>query len=166
MLDKPQSWGRLCQALKETHDTLKRLTDQTESEEATLRANVLPSKKRSLAFVRAVLKYNVSPQTIDEMISNLRQMQTEIQDCLRNLETSFNNVDKLHDLFHQQLEQLSTYSCLSTSTTLPNRVQLVSWLGKFGRRELSQRSQNEKSKLVSSLNLFRVLILILIPFGL
>ena len=154
---------RLCQALKETHNTLKRLTDQTVSEEATLRANVLPSKKRSLAFVRAVLKYNVSPQTIDEMISNLRQMQTEILDCLRNLETSFDNVDNLHDLFQQQLERFSTYSRLSTSTTLTNRVQLVSWLGKFGeRREFPQRSQNEKSKRVGSLNLFRVLILILI----
>ena len=158
---------RLCQALKDTQNTLKRLTDQTGSEEATLRANVLPSKKRSLAFVRAVLKYNVSPQTIDEMISNLRQMQTEIQDCLRNLETSFNDVDNLHDRFHQQLERFSTYSHLSTSTTLPDRVQLVSFLEELGeRREFSQRSQNEESKLVSPLNLFRVPILILIPFEL
>ena len=150
-LDVRAAVVRLCQALKETHKTLKRLTDQTEIEEATLRANALPSKKRSLAFVRAVLKYNVSPQTIDEMISNLRQMQTEILDCLRNLKTSFNNVDGLHDLFHRQLARISTYSHLSTSTTLPTRVQLVSWLGKFrGRREFSQRSQNE-SRAVSSL---------------
>jgi len=153
---------RLCQALKETHSTLKRLTDQTESEEATLRANALPSKKRSLAFVRAVLKYNMSPQ-MDEMISNLREMQTEIQDCLRNLETAFSNVDDLHDLFHRQLARFSTYSRLSTSTTLTARVQLVTWLGKFGGRRFSKRSRNES---VSSLNQFSVLILILLPFEL
>ena len=157
---------RLCQALKETHDTLKRLTDQTESEEAILRANVLPSKKGSLAFVRAVLKYNVSPQTIHEVISNLREMQREIQDCLSNLETSFKNVDDLHELFHRQLP-VSTYSRLSTSTILPIRVHLVNWLGKFGgRREFSQRRDQNESKPVSSLNLLRVLILILIPFEL
>jgi len=156
---------RLCQALKETHDTLKRLTDQTESEEAILRRNVLPSKKGSLAFVRAVLKYNMSPQTIHEVITNLREMQTEIQDCLSNLETSFKNVDDLHELFHRQL-QFSTHSRRSTSTMLLKRVQLINWLGKFGgRREFSQRNQNE-SKPVSSLNLLRVLILILVPFEL
>ena len=36
---------RLCQALKETQWTLKRFTDQSESENATLHANALPSKR-------------------------------------------------------------------------------------------------------------------------
>jgi len=149
---------RLCKALKETHNTLKQLTDQTESEEATLHANV-PSKKRSLAFVRAVLKYNVSPQTIDEMISNLRQMQIEIQGRLRTLETSFNDVHISYDFFHRQFLRVPTSG--STSTILPARVQLASWLETFGGRGSSKRSRNET---VSSLNQFRVLILILVPF--
>lgn len=90
-------------------------------------------------------------------------MQKEIQDCLRNLETSFNNVDDLYDLFHRQLARVSTYSRLSTSTTLTARVQLVGWLEKFGgRRGFSERSRNE-SRAVSPLNLFRVRILILVP---
>ena len=150
---------RLCRALKETHNTLERLTDQTESEEGTLRANTLPSKKRSLAFVRAVLKYNVSPQTIDEMISNLRQMQIEIQGRLRTLETSFNDVHISYDFFHRQFLRVPTSG--STSTILPARVQLASWLETFGGRGSSKRSRNET---VSSLNQFRVLILILVPF--
>jgi hypothetical protein len=154
---------RLCQALKETHNTLKRLTDQTESQGATLRANVLPSKKTSLAFVRGVLKYNMSPQTMDEMIRNLREMQTEIQDRLKNLETSFNDVQDACDFFHRQLVRAPTSaSLLSTSSTLTVRVQLVSWLEKFGGGEFFKRSQNE-SRPVSSLNLFLVLILILVP---
>jgi GTP1/Obg family GTP-binding protein len=153
----------LCQALKETQSTLKWLTDQTESQSATLRANVLPSKKTSPAFVRAVLKYNTSPQTIDEMISDLREMQTEIQDRLGNLETSFKDVQELYDFFHQQLVRVPTsVSLLSTSTTLTARVQLVSWLGKFGGRDNSKRSRIE-SRAVSSLNLFRDRILILVP---
>jgi hypothetical protein len=151
---------RLCQALKETQSTLKRLTDQTESQGATLRANGLPSKKTSLAFVRAVLKYNMSPHTIDEMISNLREMQTEIQDRLRNLETAFNDVQDSYDFFHQQLARVPTSG--STSTTLTARVQLVNWLGNFGGREFFKRSRNER-RAVSSLSLFRVLILILVP---
>ena len=151
---------RLCKALKETHNTLKQLTDQTESEEVTLHANV-PSKKRSLAFVRAVLKYNVSPQTIDEMISNLRQMQIEIQDRLRNLETSFSDVHISYDFFHRQLMRSPTSA--STSTTLPARLQLANWLETFGGRGFSKRTRNES---VSFLNQFRLLILILVPFEL
>jgi len=155
---------RLCKALKETQHTLKQLADQTESEEATLQANV-PSKKLSLAFVLAVLKYNVSPQTIDEMISDMRKMQTEIQNRLRSLDTSFNDVYNSYDFFHRQLARFSTYSRLSTSTTLTTRVRLVSWLEKFGGSGSSKRSRNE-SRVVSSLNQFRVLILILVPFDL
>ena len=142
MLDKPVV--RLCQALKETRRTLKRFTNQSESEEATLRARALPSKKSSLAFVRAALKYNASPQTIDEMIRSLRDMQTETQDCLRNLETSFNDLDDFLDFFHRQLRRVSTAGSLeSTSTTLMTRVLLVSWLENFGRRESYGRSRNE-----------------------
>ena len=146
--------ARLCQALEKTQCSLKRLTDQTESEEATLRANALPLKKISIAFVCAVLKYNVSPDTIDEMINNLREMQTEIQDCLRHLETSLNDVDDLYDYFHRQLVRVTIWSRLSTSTTLTARVQLVSWLEKFGGRlGYSERSRNER-RAVSRLNLF------------
>ena len=144
----------LCQALERTQCSLKRLADQTESEEATLRANALPLKKRSLAFVCAVLKYNVSPETIDEMINNLREMQTEIQGCLRHLETSFNDVGDLHDFFHRQLVRASICSHLSTSTTLTPRIQLVSWLEKFGERlGFSERGRNER-RAVSPLDLF------------
>ena len=74
-------------------------------------------------------------------------MQTEIQDCLRHLETSLNDVDDLHDYFYRQLVRVTTWSRLSTSTTLTPRIQLVSWLEKFG-----ERSGNER-RAVSPLNL-------------
>ena len=148
---------RLCEASKETQRTLKRLTDQSESEEATLRASALPSNKKSLAFVRVVLKYNVSPQTIDEMISNLKDMQTEVQDCLGNLETCFNDVDDFLDFFHRQLMRVPTSgSLLSTSTTLTTRVLLVNWLERFGRRRGSSEGSPNESRTVSPLNLFLV----------
>jgi len=151
---------RLCQALKETHNTLKRLTDQTESKEGTLRANALPSKKRSLAFVLAVLKYNVSPETIDEMIGNLREMQTEIQDRLKTLEASFNDVQDSYDFFRQQLLRAPRpTSLLSTSTTLTARVQLAGWLEKFGGRGFSER-RRKGNNVVSPLGVcVRVLVL-------
>jgi len=145
---------RLCQALKETHDTLKRLTDQTESQEGTLRANALPSKKRSLAFVLAVLKHNVSSETMDEVISNLREMQTEMQDRLKNLETSFDDVQDSYDFFHRELVRVPTSgSLLSTSTTLTIRVQLASWLENFGGREFSER-RRKRNSVVSPLKLW------------
>jgi replicative DNA helicase len=106
---------RLYRALKDAHGTLERLTDQTN---ATLHAAALPSKKMSLAFVRAVLK---SPKKLNEMISSLRKMQAEIRDCLRNLETAFNEVDHLYNSFSR-----------STFIPLADRVKLVSLLEKFG----------------------------------
>ena len=152
---------RLCQALKETHNTLKRLTDQAESQEDTLRANALPSKKKSLAFVLAALKHNVSSETMDEMISNLREMQTEIQDCLRNLETSFDDVQDSYDFFHQQLVRVPTSSSLlSTSTTLTARVQLASWLEKFGGRDFSERRRKGNNVVSPLKTIFTVLLLI------
>jgi len=145
---------RLCQALKETYNTLKRLTDQTESQEGTLRANALPSKKRSLAFVLAVLKHNISSETMDELISNLREMQTEIQGRLKNLETSFDDVQDSYDFFHQQLVRVPTSgSLISTSTTLTVRVQLASWLENFGRRDFSER-RRKRNSVVSPLKLW------------
>jgi hypothetical protein len=96
----------------------------------------------------------MSPQTVDEMISNLREMQTEVQDCLRNLETSFSDVDDLHDFFHRQLARVSISSSLfSTSTTLAVRLQLVNWLENFGGRGFSERRRKERGG-VSPLNLF------------
>ena len=143
----------MCQALKDTQRNLERLTDQTESEEATLRANALPLKKRSLAFMCAVLKYNVSPGMINEMISNLREMRTEIQDRLRHLKTSLNDVEKLHDGFYRELVRVTIWSRLSTSTTLTARVELASWLEKFGEQHgFSERVRNER-RAVSPLNL-------------
>jgi len=145
---------RLCQALNETHNTLKRLTYQAESEEDTLRTNALPSKKRSLAFVLAVLKYNVSPEMIDGMISNLREMQTEIQDHLKSLETSFDDVKDSYDSFHRQLMRVPTPSSLfSTSTTLTARVRLASWLEIFGGCDFSER-RRKGNRVWSPLKLF------------
>jgi len=119
-----------------------------------MRANALPSEKGSLAFVLAVLKHNVSSETIDEVISNLREMQKEIQDRLKNLETSFNDVQDSYDFFHQQLVRVPTSSSLlSTSTTLTVRVQLASWLEKFGGRDFSER-RRKGNNVVSPLELF------------
>ena len=145
---------RLCQALQETHNTLEQLTGQTDPEEGTLCANPLPSKKRPLAFVLAVLKYNVSPETMDEMIGNLRKMQTEIQGHLKNLERSFKDVQDSYDFFHQQLMRVPTSSSLlSTSTALTARVQLASWLKHFGGRGFSER-RRKGNGVVSPLKLF------------
>ena len=146
--------GRVCRALKQTQLCLERLTDQTESKEVTRGAKDLPLKKRSLAFVCAVLKHHASPGMIDEMIRNLRRMQTEIQDCLRRLETSFYDVDKLQDGFHRELVHATTGSHQSTSSAFTPHDQVTSWLERFGEQNgISERIESEK-RAVSPLNLF------------
>ena len=110
-------------------------------------------RRRDHSLLCVLLKYNASPETIDEMIRNLREMQTEIQDCLAYLEISLNDVCGLHDLFHRQLVRVSIYSRFSTSTALTARLQLVSWLEKFGGQlGFSEQSGNECTA-VSPLNL-------------
>ena len=92
-------------------------------------------------------------------------MQTEFQDCLRNLETSFSDVGDFLDIFHRQIVQIPTAGSLySTSTTFTARVLLVGWLETIvGRSGSSDRNKNE-SRTVSPLD--RALIPVLILFGL
>ena len=56
------------------------MTDRTNSDD--LRPAPLPSNKKSLEFIRAVLKYNFTPSKITDLVKALRDVRSDVQGCL------------------------------------------------------------------------------------
>jgi hypothetical protein len=119
----------LCTALDETFTALERLAGQSRAEESRLHSIALPTDTRSLAFVQAILKHSFVPSKTTDLLKCLRDMRSEIQKCLRNLDTSFQHVWTLYIAMNNGLERVTTNaSILSTSTVLTARIKLVGWL--------------------------------------
>ena len=117
---------KLYTTLDETFAVLKRLTDRAEAETTNLLPITLPANERSLAYVQAVLRYNLSPSTATYLV---RRMHSEIRACLDKLESSSRHVYDLYNLANNRLVRVATTtSMVSASTMLTARIKLVSWL--------------------------------------
>ena len=98
-------------------------------EKINLRSIALPTNVKSLGYVRAVLKHNLSPSKIADLIDGLRVMQSEIQACLEKLEASFKHINDLYSFANNRLVRVvTTTSLVSTSTMLTARIKLAGWL--------------------------------------
>jgi len=121
--------AELCIALDETSDVFRQLTDQTKAKESKLHSLPLPDDIRSLAFLQVVLKHNLAPSKPTNLLKSLRDIRSEIQTCLRKLDTAFQHTQELYTTMANMLTRVATnVSILSTSTTLTARIQLLSWL--------------------------------------
>ena len=117
----------LCDTLEETFGTLTQMTDRTNSDD--LRPAPLPSNKKSLEFTRAVLKHSFTPSKLTDLVKGLRDMRSDIETCLTELETTFQHVHTLYDLMNHGLANIaSRASIFSTSTNLTVRIKLADWL--------------------------------------
>jgi len=127
--DSNAALAKLCLALEETFVLLERLTDQTEAQESRLDSLSLPDDTRSLAFVQAIFKHNLAPSKTTNLVKSLRDMRSEIQMCLRKLDTAFEHCWKLYTAMSNGLARVATnQSTFSTSTTLTARIKFVDWL--------------------------------------
>ena len=127
--DSKAALNKLCIVLDDTSVLFKRLTDQTEAQESRLHSLSPPDDTKSLEFVQAVLRHNFAPSTTTNLVKSLRDMRSEIQMCLRKLETSFQHTWRLYGAMSNGLARAPTNrSTLSTSTTLTARINLVDWL--------------------------------------
>ena len=116
-------------ALDATFDLLKRLTDHTKAQESRLHSLSLPDNTWSLAFVQAVLKHNIGPSKTADLVKTLRDMRSEIQKCLRELNNASQHSLSLYTtMSHGLARGTSNESIFSTSTTLTARIKLVEWL--------------------------------------
>ena len=108
---------------------LEQLTKHTESEKTNLQSITLPENKKSLEYIQVILKHNISPSKVSDLVNGLRGMQTEIQECLEELESSFGHVNDLYNINKNPLMRVATSTSLvSTSTALTAHVKLVGWL--------------------------------------
>jgi predicted nucleic acid-binding protein len=121
--------AELCTALDGTFIALEGLTDQTKAEESKLYSLALPNDAKSLAFAQAILRNKFAPSQMTDLLQCLRDMRSEIQKCLRKLDTAFQHTWNLYNAMTNGLARVGTnVSVLSTSTTLTARIKLVDWL--------------------------------------
>ena len=117
----------LCDALEETFNTLTQMTEKTNSDDS--RPAPLPSNKKSLEFIQAVLRHSLMPSKIADLVKALREMRSDVQICLTKLETAFQHVDTLYNIMNNGLMRIvSRASIFSTSTNLTIRIKLYNWL--------------------------------------
>ena len=127
--DSNTALAGLCIALEETSVLLERLTDQTKAQASRLHSLSPPDDTLSLAFVQAVLKHNLAPSKISDLVTSLRDMRSEIQMCLKKLDTDFQHSWRLYTAMSSgTARRESIFSTFSTSTTLTARIKLVEWL--------------------------------------
>ena len=117
----------LCDALQETFSALTQMTDGTNSDD--LRPAHLPSNKKSLEFIRAILVHSLTPSKIADLVKGLRDMRSDIQTCLTELETTFQHVHALYGVLNNELARVASQApSFSTSTDLTVRIKLADWL--------------------------------------
>ena len=129
--------------------------------EDNLRPAPLPSDKKSLDFIRAVFKHNIAPSKITDLVNALRQMRSDIQACLTELQATFQHVHILYDMMSNGLGLVaSRTSVISTATNFSVRIKLADWLkgweGTWG--PFRQRESTSVSRPVSSQTPFYLII--------
>ena len=110
--------------------TLSTLTEMTDRvNEGALRPAPIPTDKKSLEFIRAVLKHSIAPSKIADLVKTLREMRSDVQTCVTKLEATFQHVHTLYDIMRSGLTPTtSRTSFTSTSTNLTVRMKLAAWL--------------------------------------
>ena len=117
----------LCDALEETFSMLTQMTGKINSDD--LRPAPLPSNKKSLEFIHAVLRHSLTPSKIAELVKALQEMRSDVQTCLTKLETTFQHAHTLYDIMNNGLARIvSRTSIFSSSTNLTIRIKLAEWL--------------------------------------
>ena len=88
-----------------------------------------PDDKGSLAFALAVFKHNLAPSKTACLVKSLRDMRSDVQKCLRKLDTAFQHSWTLYIAMSNGLSRVATNgTTFSTSSTLTARIKLVDWL--------------------------------------
>ncbi len=109
---------------------LTQMTDKMNEDD--LRPAPLPSDKKNLEFIRSVLKHSFMPSKITDLVTALREMRSDVQTCLTELEATFQHVHTLYDMMSNGLARIaSRTSFTSTSTNLTVRIKLAAWLKRW-----------------------------------
>ena len=149
----------LCKALEATLSMLTQMTVRMNGDD--LRPAPLPSDKKSLKFIRSVLKHNLTPSKITILVKALRDMRSDVQTCLTELEDTFQYVYILYNTMSNGLARnTSRTSNISSSTNLTVRIKLAAWLkgweGTWG--PFRQRESTSVSHLLSFQKPFHLII--------
>ena len=101
----------------------------------------------SLKFVQAVLRHNLAPSKVNNLLKCVRTMRSEIQRCLRKLDNTFQHVWNIYTATTNGLARVA--SNLSTSTALTARIKLVDRLKDFEDRRRFARQRKAAAQVLS-----------------
>ena len=93
-------------ALDETFDCLKQLTAGADQEDNHTQLTELPYNDRSLVFIRASLQHSPTPSKVDDAVSSLHSVQSDIRRCKEKVDDAFLRTAKLYNL--SNIQQPST----------------------------------------------------------
>ena len=94
----------LCKALEASLSMWTQMTVRMNGDD--LRLAPLPSDKKSLKFIRSVLKHNLTPSKITNLVKALQEMRSDVQTCLTELEDAFQYVYILYNTMSNGLARI------------------------------------------------------------
>ena len=91
--------------------------------------NALPNNRKSLAFIQAVFKHNLSPSTINDAIDDVEDLQYEVTRHREEAESAFRHLWRLYCIqnFHMpswrdSVESLASVSSVRTLESITTRI--------------------------------------------
>ena len=106
----------LCESLESTRSLLAERAGLAQHETTTLEP--LPQDRRSLAFVKALFKHNLSPSNIEDAIIALKDFQFEVESCQQTTELAFQKVWTVYEIIKSQtLQRSPSVSPISSNST-------------------------------------------------
>ena len=91
--------------------------------------NALPNNRKSLAFIQAVFKHNLSPSTINDAIYDIEDLQFEVKSHRKGAESAFQHLWWLYCIHNSHMpsrrdsvESLASISSVRTLETITTRI--------------------------------------------
>ena len=113
--------------------------------------NALPSNRKSLAFVQAVFKHNLSPSAIDDAIEAVEELQFEVTKYREEAESAFQHLWYLYNM--QTFRTIQGHASVESLASVSTRVS-VRTLASISSRiaEYSVRSVEDDGELIDDPN--------------
>ena len=111
----------LTKALETTQDCIEQWVNN-ENSAPIVPHNALPSKRKSLEFIQAVFKHNVSPAAIDDAIEAVEELQFEVTKYREKAEIAFQHLWHLYSV--QNFRALQGHASVESFASVSTRVSV------------------------------------------
>ena len=111
----------LTKALENTQECIEQWVNNANSA-PTIPHNALPSNRKSLVFIQAVFKHNVSPSAIDDAVDAVEELQFEVTKYREKAEIAFQHLWVLYNV--QNFRTLQGHASVESLASVSTRVSV------------------------------------------